>query len=340
MVEFLLVAPILCFLGFGIVQFGLIYHAKNVLSYATFEAARVGAVKHGSSHAMKEVLARRLAPIFGGDGSAAAVNRSLLRSKQAVSDLSRTQLRIINPTLAAFEDFGVADNTTGETIIPNAHLQHRERAVGARSGVTLQDANLLKIEVTHGYALTLPWFNVSLPGTEFTLKQIMARANPKHAQFYNRGLVPIKAVAMVRMQSVAKQSDIALAAAEAQHALQALSSLGQAALVFDTDDEDTQSMGSSPQSKPVADVENESSQDGNECLGPHGLPMNLVIESLTAELSTQCLYEAVESTDIEAMDSPAHSSDVSAGAPGNSVPVDAPTDLSHSPIDNGTSHGC
>jgi uncharacterized membrane protein (UPF0127 family) len=338
MVEFLLIAPVLCFLGFGIVQLGLVYHAQNVLSYATFEAARVGAVKNANSGAMKEALAQRLAPIFGGDGSTAAVNRSLLLSKNAVSDLTRTQLHIINPTVAAFEDFGVPDSSTGETVIPNAHLQHREKVIGARSGVTVQDANLLKIEVTHGYGLTLPWFNINLPGTEFALKQLFARANPKYAHFYNRGMVPIKAVATVRMQSRAKQSDILLAAAEAEQVQQTLSSLGQSALVFDTDSSGSDQAGTTYHPELVS--ETGSPQDATECLGAHGLPANLLIEPLTAELSTQCVYEGDEQVDFAAIDPSLHSDNLGKETTTSNIIGDASTEKNHSQVSNSRLQGC
>lgn len=338
MVEFLLIAPVLCFLGFGIVQLGLVYHAKNVLSYATFEAARVGAVKNANSGAMKEALAQRLAPIFGGDGSTAAVNRSLLLSKQAVSDLTRTQLHIINPTVAAFKDFGVPDPSTGETVIPNAHLQHRQKLVGARSGVTVQDANLLKIEVIHGYGLTLPWFNITLPGTEFALKQLFARANPKYAHFYNRGLVPIKAVATVRMQSRAKQSDILLAAAEAEQVQQTLSSLGQSALVFDTDSSGSDQAGTTGHSELVNGLG--SPKDVTECLGPHGLPVNLMIEPLTAELSTQCVYEGEELVDLAAVDASLHDDNLGSEITTSKVIGDASLEESLSDIAHAELQGC
>jgi len=54
MVEFLIVIPMLLFVGLGIMQFGLVYHAKSVLNYATFEAARAGAVNNGQVEVMRK----------------------------------------------------------------------------------------------------------------------------------------------------------------------------------------------------------------------------------------------------------------------------------------------
>jgi len=210
MVEFLVVAPVLIFLGMGVVQMGLVYHARNVLDYATFEAARTGAVHQADTGEMRKELAYRLGAIFRGDGSDASVRTAVQNAIVAVNDPLRTQVRIINPTAAAFEDFGVPDPLTGETVLPNSHLQHRSTDVGVRSGVTLQDANLLKIEVTHGYELKFPWFDIKLPGVDFVLKELMSIADPTNAQFYLRGQIPMSAVATVRMQSMAKVNNVAV----------------------------------------------------------------------------------------------------------------------------------
>ena len=40
LVEFVVVAPTLLFIMLGIVQAGMVFHAKSNLNYATFEAAR------------------------------------------------------------------------------------------------------------------------------------------------------------------------------------------------------------------------------------------------------------------------------------------------------------
>ena len=78
LIEFWLVAPVLLLVGLGTVQIGLIYHAKNTLNYATFEAARVGAVNHAGVDKMREELGLRLAPIVGGDGSTQGVSAAIL----------------------------------------------------------------------------------------------------------------------------------------------------------------------------------------------------------------------------------------------------------------------
>lgn len=84
--------------------------------------------------------------------------------------------------------------------IPNSHLRqrHSERAPGAASGVSLQDANLLKIEVTYGYQLSVPWV-----GKMFT--RAMRLIDNDNGHFYTARRIPLKSVATVRMQSPAQR---------------------------------------------------------------------------------------------------------------------------------------
>lgn len=280
MVEFLIVAPIIIYLGVGIVQMGLVYHARNVVDYATFEAARTGAVHQADLGEMRRELIYRLGPVFGGDGSASGVRRAVQSSILAVNDPLRTQIRVINPTAAAFEDFGVVDPDTGETVLPNAHLQHRSTQIGQRSGVTIQDANLLKIEVTHGYELKLPWFDIKLPGADFALRQLMVRADPSNAVFYSRGQIPIRAVATVRMQSKAIVNNVTVPGPGGNQ----------------PQTETAESIASNPAATANEAAGDEASEEAHtdpavseDCLGPHGLPNNLAIESLADdEALAQC----------------------------------------------------
>jgi len=82
LVEFVVVTPALLLLGLGGFQGVMAYNAKSVLDYATFEAARKGAVTHAQIEPMREELGLRLAPVYGGDGSAemaiAAITQSVL----------------------------------------------------------------------------------------------------------------------------------------------------------------------------------------------------------------------------------------------------------------------
>ncbi len=196
-VELLLTAPILLLFGLGIVQMGFVYHAQVIVNHATFEAARVGAVEHALPEPMRRELGRRLAPHEGGDGSATGAAQALVESRLRVVDAETTRLRLVNPTREAFDDWAVHEDDAGGLAIPNAHLKHRDtQERGARSGMNLQDANLLEIEVVHGYELDVPLANRLFVGA-------LALVDPEHTEFYDRGLIPLRSTSRVRMQSEA-----------------------------------------------------------------------------------------------------------------------------------------
>jgi hypothetical protein len=209
LVEFALTGSILFLVFLFILQFGLIFHAKLVLNYAVFEAARRGAVNHARVDVMRSELGIRLAPLHGGDGSHEAALLAIARTTVQVQDTSATQLRILNPTPAAFEDWGVDDPLTSERVIPNAHLRHQTDVIGPRSGVSLSDANLLKLQVTHGFDLKIPVVNT-------LIARAMVVLDSRHLHFYVRGKFPLTSVATLRMQSEAWESEVVSAFSDVQ----------------------------------------------------------------------------------------------------------------------------
>ncbi len=209
MVEFVIVTPLLMFMGLGIMQFGLIYHAKSVLNYATFEAARAGAVNNAQIEVMRKELGYRLAPVYGGDGSLAMGAMSLARSVVAVNDITATKIELINPTSASFGAHGINKTvedrhgaSIGTVVIPNSHIRFNTEGVKG-DGLDLQDANLLKIEVTYGYQMRLPFLDMKMPGVPWITRNLMIRVDRENWMYYVRGMIPLKATATVRMQSEA-----------------------------------------------------------------------------------------------------------------------------------------
>ena len=108
-----------------------------------------------------------------------------------------TRIDILNPTVEAFADHGEDNPEAGVREIPNSHLRHRPREVKSASGVNIQDANLLKIKITHGFKLKVPLIDRVVPA-------VLMRTDPANAQFYSLRRIPITAVATVRMQSPAR----------------------------------------------------------------------------------------------------------------------------------------
>lgn len=203
LVEFLAVAPIVLGIGGGTLQTGLLYHGKTTLNYATFEAARAGATHHARVAPMLDELGLRLAPLEGGTGELASAAAAIVKSKLAVRG-PYTRIRVLNPTAEAFALWGETSVESGRRVIPNSHLRHRDD--GTRAQVSLQDANLLKIEVVHGVELKVPLVGGLLAAA-------MTRIDPENAAFYRDNRFPLTSVATVRMQSEAWGNDILLAAA-------------------------------------------------------------------------------------------------------------------------------
>ncbi len=180
LVESLLAAPIVLLLGLGALQWALLLHARSALEYALLEAARAGSVAHAQPQAIEEGLARGLLAFWQGGsmprsrvaGQAAAQ----LRLAQGIS-AGWIDYRQLAPTQESFADWAepALDEAgyplAGSEEIPNDNLQWswlREPAggiaamrgrepIGAQSQQTLNDANLLKLELRYGVPLAVPF---------------------------------------------------------------------------------------------------------------------------------------------------------------------------------------
>lgn len=189
MVETVIVFAVMLLLVLGAIQFALIYHAKVTLNYATFEAARAGALNHASRRAVEYALARGLAPLYAYVPPGSSMLDKVERVKQArnrvmdeingddpavPNDPGETAVCIerINPSPAAFSAYGIPDpnGVLPYDVIPNDNLLYRESV--ASGGVpTIQDANLLKIRVTYCYPLIVPFIST-------LIRKLMLGAEP------------------------------------------------------------------------------------------------------------------------------------------------------------------
>jgi hypothetical protein len=203
MVETVIALPILLAVILGAIQFALIYQAKATLNHAALQAARAGAVEHADPDAIRRGLARGLAPLYSPPSSLSGYSATVARVYADVQTNAR--IRILNPTREAFEDF--AEEVDGVEEIPNDRLHARSTTPGARSGLNIQDANLLRIEVTYGYELKVPivnWFItrslLALPGR--------SGYDAFEQQLLRRTMLPIVSTSTVRMQSPARLNDL------------------------------------------------------------------------------------------------------------------------------------
>jgi hypothetical protein len=204
LVEFVVGIFVLMLLILGAFQFALIYRAKATLDYATFQAAREGAVNHASISAIRGGLAAGLTPLYTVKPDADDLTKAYGRAMAAVRLPHITHIQIINPTKAAFNDFAVQDTYTGKKEIPNDNLAYRSTEVGKHSSMNVQDANILKIRVTYGYKLIVPLIKPIILGAF----KVFGKGPPVgkdgfQTAMLNTGHLPLESQAIVRMQSPA-----------------------------------------------------------------------------------------------------------------------------------------
>jgi hypothetical protein len=137
----------------GAIQFALIYQAKFTLNYAVFMAARQGALKNASITSIKDGLAGGMTPLFmrsGGTPFLDDLAKARIIATIEVFNPLTAKVEIISPTQAAF------DAMQQNSQLPNDNLMYRN-ATG--DGMSIQDANLLKIRVTYCVKLVVPFAN-------------------------------------------------------------------------------------------------------------------------------------------------------------------------------------
>ena len=156
LVEFLIIFPTLLLLILGGFQFALIYQAKSTLNYATFMAARQGALKNGKMTSIKDGLAGGMTPLFATekDDYGNFFKARVIAAVEVFNPLT-TKIDVLSPTADAYNAHK-ADSESG-TEIPNDNLMYRPTTV--KGGMSVQDANLLTIQVTYCTRLVVPIIN-------------------------------------------------------------------------------------------------------------------------------------------------------------------------------------
>ncbi len=212
MVEFIIVTPVVLLLLFGALQFAFLYHAKTLLNYATFEAARTGAVANARVSEMENAFARSMAAIHTHNPT----SDDVMCAREVIYKEIETgfvNIEVLNPDPNS-QIFAELDDGTvsGDLVIPNNNLMYRSEV--STTGLTVQDANLLKIRVSYCYPLYVPYINRVLgimltniesagcPGCtgSFTNTGSFERACLDNGRF------PLHSQAIVRMQSAAMLS--------------------------------------------------------------------------------------------------------------------------------------
>jgi hypothetical protein len=183
--------------GFGLLLLALLqsilfYRAKTTVDYAALEAARAGALHGADKGQMQKGLARGLTPLYAtatASPTIAGTGEAYLKAFPAV--LAFSNIKVLSPSAGSFDDFKEAQYD-GKMALPNDTLNFRPANVGSRGGLSVQDANILKIQVTFTYPLIVPIID-RVVGT----LDIPRTALEGHTVYS----IPIVASAMVRMQS-------------------------------------------------------------------------------------------------------------------------------------------
>lgn len=222
LVEFTIVFPFAVLFVLTLIQTGFIYMAKLQLNHATFMAARAGSVNNANTGVIRSALQRGLNPFYQDSTTSNDSARLAAAHAKALVDTTLPwglQVKVLNPSAEAFQDFGVRDPKNGKLYIPNDNLEWRGTQIGAHSGLNLRDANLLKVHVMYGYELKVPLMagvlrrvmcggtsGVDAFGNVSVWNSAFALSRPALCIYYANGRIPIESSAIVEMQSRAESS--------------------------------------------------------------------------------------------------------------------------------------
>jgi hypothetical protein len=163
--EWLVVAPAVLAVGFGILQWAVLMHGRSSVEYAAFEGARAGATAHADPGAIVEGIATGLVAIRGTEITSIPVSAS----RAGAAALFRQELadgvaiwRQLRPRTEDFVDWAVPARDAegmplpGVVEIPNENLRFRGNDLGAASGRSLLEANVLEVELVYGWPMRVP----------------------------------------------------------------------------------------------------------------------------------------------------------------------------------------
>ncbi len=237
--EWLVVAPAVLAVGFGVLQWALLMHGRASVEYAAFQGVRAGATRHAEPDAIIEGVAIGLVGIRDAGLTGAPVSISapaasaILREELASGVLAWRQRR---PAPEDFDDWAQpALDEEGRVLdgvveIPADNLRHRGTAVGPRSGRSLVEANVLEIELVYAWPMRVPligglavrwmeWFDrcagaapVTGSGPSWGRADWHIEGGAWRCPYYRAGGVPrwpLRVVASARMHSPARHAGTA-----------------------------------------------------------------------------------------------------------------------------------
>jgi uncharacterized membrane protein (UPF0127 family) len=206
-IEFTIIAPVVTMLALSVIQYGMLFSAKNQINHAAFMAARAGAAMHADLGEVGEAYARGLAPIYAKGATADAMAQAVASAK--ADQAQHVRIELLNPTRESFDDWNEPGlqaylKTGSRRVIPNSGKRFENQGTGPTSGQTIHDANLIKLRITHGYEPKIPLVNR-------IYKLYLTWLDPKNDDFYTRqvedGRIPVVTAVTLQMQSDAIEPD-------------------------------------------------------------------------------------------------------------------------------------
>jgi hypothetical protein len=200
MLEFHIVALLAVLpLCLGVLQMALLLAENHHIDHAAFVAARHGAVHHGDLAQVRRAFVQAATVLFVESGTPVdrgnVVSRVTTAYAAAAADVAgNARIRLLTPDPDAQADFAILRD--GRRVIPNDSLEYRSAASGRRSGVSVQEANILRVEVSYCRPLIVPFAGPMLLASLRLLDHDLW-----HRRCYAAGRVPLRAEGVAPMQS-------------------------------------------------------------------------------------------------------------------------------------------
>ena len=182
--EFIIIAPLILFIGLAGIQYGLIYAARLNVTYAAYEAARAGAIYNADPARIQNAFFKGMVPYFATPGihlpgnvdikspitgthpniGQVGVQGTMLKELIKKTESAFVHIHIVNPSKASFDDWNdprlatAYKIKTGQTvrIIANDNLDKKVKDIKPKSKQNIQDANVLKLRFVYGYEPRIP----------------------------------------------------------------------------------------------------------------------------------------------------------------------------------------
>jgi hypothetical protein len=137
--------------------------------------------------------------LYGGGTDSAELAKAYAKAKADLAGNSKVEL--LNPTKESFDDWNDPSLQAkyGKRAIPNGSLAFKDPGdIKKNSGQNIQDANLIKLKITHGYELKVP-----LAGTmmQFMMKWSDSGKDSYFTALYDKRRIPIVTYVTLQMQS-------------------------------------------------------------------------------------------------------------------------------------------